>query len=85
METKMETIKILEASEKMVNNAICALRSLAPSQAMHVSGLSLPAFIMGLATLVLKFLNLLLTGCSLQESLLQCLPALLAFLTSLKH
>ena len=60
----------------------CLEPPLAPSQAQHSLGVSLPAFAMGLAPLALKFLNLHLTGCSVQESLLQCLPGLLAFLTS---
>ena len=55
----------------------------APSQAQHALGFSLPDFIMGLVMLALKYRNLLLTGCSLQESLLQCLPELLTFFISL--
>ena len=38
---------------------------------------------MVLTPLALKFINLFLTGSSLQESLLQCLPGLLKFFTSL--
>ena len=55
----------------------------APSQAQYASGLSLSAFIMGLTPLALKFINLLLTDSNLQESLLQCLPRLFSFFTSL--
>ncbi|MPC57678.1 hypothetical protein E2C01_051663 [Portunus trituberculatus] len=52
-------------------------------QAQHTSGFAWPAFTKGLAPIALDFFNFLLSGYSFSENLLQCLPGLLSFITSL--
>ncbi|KAG0725213.1 hypothetical protein GWK47_004764 [Chionoecetes opilio] len=54
-----------------------------PSQAQHASGFAWPAFIKGIAPIALEFFNLLISGSSLRDSLIRCLPGLLTFLMSL--
>lgn len=57
--------------------------SQAPPSVQHAADPSISAFIKGVTPVALNFVNLLLSGCSLRECLVQCLPGLVTFLTSL--
>ena len=53
--------------------------------AQHASGFAWPAFVRGIAPIVVDFFQHLMSGNSLGDCLLRCLPGLLSFLTSLSQ